>query len=110
MNSRAIESLIKCGAFDGMGANRRQLLAVTKTVLDDLDYESKHNLNGQLSFFEIGDDNHHKSSMPNLPDLPEFPKSELLHMENEIAGMYLSGHPMDDYADFARITKADRIG
>lgn len=50
MNSRAIESLIKCGALDGLGANRRQLLAISKTVLDDVEYEAKKNQGGQLSF------------------------------------------------------------
>lgn len=111
MNSRAIESLIKCGAFDGLGANRRQLLAVSKTVLDDLDYESKHNMGGQLSFFDLntGGENH-SSSEPKIPDLQEFSKDELLFMENEIAGMYLSGHPMDDYTVFSKLMKADRVG
>ena len=110
MNSRAIESLIKCGAFDTLGANRRQLLAVSKTVLDDLDYESKHNMGGQISFFDLGGEVHKTSSEPQIPDMEEFPKNELLHMENEIAGMYLSGHPMDDYTEFSRIIKADRTG
>lgn len=110
MNSRAIESLIKCGAFDTLGANRRQLLAVSKTVLDDLDYESKHNMGGQISFFDLGGEAHKTSSGPQIPDMEEFPKNELLHMENEIAGMYLSGHPMDDYTEFSRIIKADRTG
>ena len=110
MNSRAIESLIKCGAFDGLGANRRQLLAVTKTVLDDLEYESRHNGGGQMSFFDLGTDEEQKSSKPELPPLEEFSREELLHMENEIAGMYLSGHPMDEYTKFAALSKADRIG
>lgn len=111
MNSRAIESLIKCGAFDGLGANRRQLLAVSKTVLDDLDYESKHNMGGQLSFFDLGtSDDQHTSSEPEIPDLKEFSKEDLLHMENEIAGMYLSGHPMDEYTSFSSIMKSDRTG
>ena len=110
MNSRAIESLIKCGAFDTLGANRRQLLAVSKTVLDDLDYESKHNMGGQISFFDLGGEAEKTSSEPEIPDMEEFPKNELLHMENEIAGMYLSGHPMDDYTEFSRIIKADRAG
>lgn len=111
MNSRAIESLIKCGAFDGLGANRRQLLAVSKTVLDDLDYESKHNMGGQLSFFDLqSSDEQHTSSEPQIPELKEFSKEELLHMENEIAGMYLSGHPMDEYTSFSRLMKADRTG
>lgn len=110
MNSRAIESLIKCGAFDTLGANRRQLLAVSKTVLDDLDYESKHNMGGQISFFDLGGEVEKTSSEPQIPDMEEFPKNELLHMENEIAGMYLSGHPMDDYSEFSRIIKSDRTG
>ena len=110
MNSRAVESLIKCGAFDALGANRRQLLAVSKTVLDDLDYESKHNMGGQLSFFDMGGETQKSTSEPELPDLVEFSRQELLHMENEIAGMYLSGHPMDEYTDFSRIIKADRTG
>ena len=111
MNSRAVESLIKCGAFDGLGANRRQLLAVSKTVLDDLDYESKHNMGGQLSFFDMGEvADERASSEPEIPDLKEFSKEQLLQMENEIAGMYLSGHPMDEYTEFSRIMKADRTG
>ncbi len=110
MNSRAVESLIKCGAFDGLGANRRQLLAVSKSVLDDLDYEHKRNMGGQLSFFDMGSEQEQLSSKPQLPDLPEFSRQELLHMENEIAGMYLSGHPMDDYTAFTDHIRADRIG
>ena len=111
MNSRAIESLIKCGAFDGMGANRRQLLTVCKTVLDDLDYESKHNMGGQLSFFDMGTEGEPApSSEPELPVLDEFPKEELLRMENEIAGMYLSGHPLDEYSLFAERSHADSVG
>lgn len=110
MNSRAIESLIKCGAFDGLGANRRQLLAVSKTVLDDLEYESRHNVGGQMSFFDFGTEEEQRSSKPQIPPLEEFSREELLYMENEIAGMYLSGHPMDEYTKFASLSKADRIG
>ncbi len=109
MNSRAIESLIKCGALDGFGANRRQLLAVCKSVLDDLDYEAKHNLHGQMSFFDMGEEVK-ATTEPKLPDLPEFPPEELLRMEKEITGMYLSGHPMDDYARFSELVHADHIG
>ena len=110
MNSRAVESLIRCGAFDGLGANRRQLLSIVKTVLDDLEYTARRNISGQLSFFDMGEGNSSSGSEPVIPPLEEFPRDELLHMENEVAGMYLSGHPMDEYADYAEQIKADRIG
>ncbi len=111
MNSRAVDSLIRCGAFDGMGANRRQLLAIQKPVLDDLEYTSRHKLDGQLSFFDLGGDNTLLRSVePVLPALEEFSRDELLHMENETAGIYFSGHPMDDYTLFAERVRADRIG
>ena len=110
MNSRALESLIKCGALDGLGANRRQLLAISKTVLDDVEYESRKNQGGQLSFFDLGDENMRASSEPELPDLKEFNTNELLRMEKEIAGIYLSGHPADNYSLYSERINADRIG
>ena len=109
MNSRALESLIKCGSLDGLGLNRRQMLNMSKSVLSDLEFESKNNLSGQMSFFDMGEANA-AANEPNIPDLPEFSKNELLFMENEVAGMYLSGHPIDEYEDYSKAVKADRIG
>lgn len=109
MNSRALESLIKCGALDNLGANRRQMLAMAKTVLADLEFDNKKNLKGQLSLFDMGDDNA-ASVEPEIPPLEEFSKSELLFMENEVAGMYLSGHPISEYDGYIDFIKADKIG
>lgn len=107
LNSRALESLIKCGALDNLGANRRQMLAVMKTVLDDLEYDRRKNVGGQMSFFEMGEI---KADTPIvIPQLEEFDLMELLYMEKEMAGMYLSGHPIDSYKDFAKAIKADSI-
>ena len=108
MNSRAIESLIKCGAFDGLGANRRQLLQVYSKIISDVEYEKKHSLNGQMSIFDMGLSEEEKRSSE--PTMPEYSKSDLLQMEYQIAGMYLSGHPADDYTEFAKAVKADQIG
>lgn len=108
MNSRAIESLIKCGALDNLGANRRQMLAICSTVLADLEFENRKNIMGQLSFFDISDDK--SNSEPQIPLLEEFSKTELLNMENEVAGMYLSGHPIDEYNAYINSTYIDRIG
>lgn len=111
MNSRAVESLIKCGAFDDLGANRRQLLLISGDVLKDLEYESKHNLKGQMSIFDMGlNEEEAKSTEPKIPDVAEYSARELLQMEYQIAGMYLSGHPVDDYTEFAKAVKADNIG
>ena len=111
MNTRAVESLIKCGALDGLGANRRQLLQVYSKILSDVEYEKKHSLNGQMSIFDMGlsDEDRH-SAEPELPDVPEYSRSELLQMEYQTAGMYLSGHPIDDYIDFAEAVNSDPIG
>ena len=107
LNSRALESLIKCGALDNLGANRRQMLAVMKTVLEDLEYDRRKNVSGQMSFFDMGDT---KKDVPiEIPDLQEFELMELLYMEKEMAGMYLSGHPIDSYKDFSQAIGADSI-
>ncbi|MGN1126085.1 MAG: DNA polymerase III subunit alpha, partial [Ruminococcus sp.] len=96
MNSRGIESLIKSGALDNLGANRRQMLSVYKNILDNLEYDRRKNVEGQLSFFDMGE-NDGETKTVDIPDIAEFPISELLSMEKEIAGMYLSGHPLYEY-------------
>ena len=109
MNSRALESLIKCGALDKLGLNRRQMLTMVRAVLDDIEYENKKNMRGQLSIFDMGD-TVEASSEPVIPDLEEFSKDELLFMENEVCGMYLSGHPIDEFEDYIKAVRADSIG
>ncbi len=109
MNSRSLESLIKCGALDELGANRRQMLSMAKSVMDDLEYEKRKNMDGQLSLFEAAPDVKASSSVM-TPDLPDFSLTELLNMEKEMAGMYLSGHPLTEYEWYAKKVKVDRIG
>lgn len=109
MNSRGLESLIKCGALDNLGSNRRQMLSVSKQILDSVTYESRKNGMGQISLFDM-DEETKSAGEPQIPDLPEFPVSELLFMENEVAGMYLSGHPLSEYDAYAEGVHADRIG
>lgn len=107
MNSRALESLIKCGAFDNLGANRREMLSGLKTILDDLDYDKKRNVEGQLSFFDTG--NEETNQEVSLPVMPDFTVSEKLSMEKEVAGMFLSGHPLAEYDHIAKAINADKI-
>lgn len=107
LNSRALESLIKCGALDDLGANRRQMLSVMKTVLEDLEYDRRRNSGGQMSFFEMSQVSSDVSI--DIPPMQEFDLMELLYMEKEMAGMYLSGHPIDSYKDFAKAINADSL-
>ena len=109
MNKRALESLIKCGALDQLDANRHQMLSVMGTVLDGLDAEKKKNLEGQIGFFDQPSQNEGNKG-PDLPKIQEFPIAELLAMEKQITGMYLSGHPMAEYAKIAEKIGAARIG
>ncbi len=108
LNARSLESIIKCGALDNLGANRRQMLTLMKTVLDDLEYARRNGGVDQMSLFDMGDEQ--RVVGIDIPPMEEFELSELLNMEKEMAGMYLSGHPIDDYAAYAASVNADSIG
>lgn len=96
INKRGIESLIKSGAMDELGANRAQLLAIYEKTIDGIHQDRKRNLEGQFSLFETEGLDDKKD---NLPDLKEFPKDILLSMEKEILGIYISGHPLEPYEE-----------
>lgn len=99
-NKRVVESLIKAGAFDGMGGNRPQLLAVFESAMDANSSLRKQMVDGQISLFDMAfggaplvQENH------TLPNLPDYPLRQRLALEKEIAGVYITGHPLDDYRD-----------
>ncbi len=100
MNRRAVESLIKCGAFDGMG-RRSQLMAVCGPILENIASARGKTVEGQIDLFSLASENGDASftSEVPLPDIPEYTRSELISMEREVAGLFLSGPPMDDYRD-----------
>jgi DNA polymerase-3 subunit alpha len=100
INKRLVESLIRCGAFDSLGAYRSQLIAIYEMTLDSVMQERKRNVAGQLSLFgEIAPAEPGKYLGDHLPDLEEFPMKMLLSMEKEMTGVYISGHPLDEYKD-----------
>ncbi len=101
LNRRAIESLIKCGALDGLGSNRREMLLSLEGVMDSLESEKRRNIEGQMGFFDAPETGS-EGGEPALQKAEEFPAAELLNMEKEVTGMYLSGHPMMGYAQFYR--------
>lgn len=103
VNKRVIESLIKCGAFDFIGAKRSQLLAVLDISLKSGQEYQKSKRNGQTSLFDLFEKNNSDKSSSNyqdrLPDISEFSKNELLVMEKEMLGLYISYHPLNDYKE-----------
>lgn len=95
-NRRAAESLIRCGALDSLGANRRQMLQALPPLVSNLDEIRRKTMYGQVGFFELGGEDSFGVDFE-MPDVPEFPQAELLKMEKEMTGLYLSGHPLDKY-------------
>ena len=112
MNRRMLESLIKSGAFDTMGRRRSQLMRVYGQVLDGIAAARKRNLEGQMDLFGMGGGEEERAPLPSLvfPDLPEYTLPELMTMEKETTGLYLSGHPMDQYRELAKQFGAVTIG
>ena len=96
LNKRAIESLVKCGAFDSIDNRRTRLLAAVDRSVTDALIKISDDASGQGGLFN---DNDMKSSEFKLPDIEEKPKREILAWEKETLGFYISGHPLDDYAD-----------
>ncbi len=100
LNKRALECLIKAGAFDSFGKNRRQMLEVSDKILDYIASDRRRNLEGQMDLFGETEE---KADLTEYPNVPEFDKGELMQMEKDVTGLYLSGHPMDEYR---AVTKA----
>ncbi|MCF0145684.1 MAG: DNA polymerase III subunit alpha, partial [Eubacterium sp.] len=96
-NRRILESLIKAGAFDSLGGNRRQFMQVCDMVLDEANRKKKNSMTGQMSLFDFMNEEERQQYDIALPDVPEFEKEELLEYEKEVTGIYISGHPLDDY-------------
>ena len=111
LNRRAVESLIRAGAFDGTGARRKAMIQGLDKIMESVASDGRQNIEGQLDLFGLGGG---ESAVPQtgvrLPDVPEFTRAELMAMEKETTGLYLTGHPMDAYRDAARRAGASAIG
>jgi DNA-directed DNA polymerase III (polc) len=97
INKRCIDSLIKAGAFDKMSGNRRQKVLMAPDIIDHKHYEAKHKMAGQISLFEIADEGNKHDFDVTFPDVSEFSKEVLLGFEKEVIGIYVSGHPLQQY-------------
>ena len=108
MNKRVVESLIKCGAFDEFGLKRAQLFRAYERVMDDAQYAAKNTMPGQLDMFSMMSGGAERNA-DNFEDCREFPETELLAMEKESIGMYVSGHPLDSKAAAVRAASTASI-
>ena len=97
MNKRAVENFIKAGALDCLDGNRRQKMLVYQKISDNISQEKKNSLAGQMSLFDLVSEEDKKEFEIRMPDVEEFGKEELLGYEKEVLGIYLSGHPLENY-------------
>lgn len=107
LNIRGVESLVRAGALDNLGFNRRQMLSGVRQIMDGIEKEKRQNLEGQMSFFE-GEDAEDLSVFE-IPKIPEFSVRDMLAMEKEMTGMYLSGHPLMENQPYINSVKCDKI-
>lgn len=98
-NKKTVEALILSGAFDGMGANRKQMLMALPAISEETARERKSRESGQLSLFDIMGDDFAASSRVPYPDVEEYPDTEKLSLEKSVLGVYVSGHPLGKYVD-----------
>ncbi|MCH3965889.1 MAG: DNA polymerase III subunit alpha [Clostridium sp.] len=106
VNKRVIESLIKSGAFDCFGVYRSQLIEVYEKLLDSASNSKKRNIDGQVSLFSTIDD---RSIRIHYPNIKEFKKKDKLAMEKEMTGLYLSGHPLDEYEKTLKLQTSVKV-
>ena len=99
INRHTIENFIKAGALDSMPGNRRQKMMVYDSMLDAVNREKKDAIAGQMSLFDMGDDDLDKANEIKYPEIDEYAKEELLGFEKEVLGIYISGHPLNDYTE-----------
>ncbi len=97
MNKRAIENFIKAGALDSLGGTRKQFMSVYVQILDHVQKDKKNNMAGQMSLFDIVNEEEKDHFDVQLPNVGEYSKEMLLAFEKEVLGIYVSGHPLEAY-------------
>ena len=99
VNKRTIESFIKAGALDSLQGTRKQFMMIYVKILDQVNQERKYSMTGQMSLFDIVDEEQKKEFDIKLPDVGEYEKETMLAFEKEVLGIYVSGHPMEEYEE-----------
>ncbi|MGN1206025.1 MAG: DNA polymerase III subunit alpha [Eubacterium sp.] len=99
MNKRTLESFIKAGALDCLGGTRKQKMSAYASILEGISHEKKATMTGQLSLFDFASDEDKEELQTKFPDVGEYDKEMILAFEKEVLGLYISGHPLEDYID-----------
>ncbi len=99
INRRTIENFIKAGALDSLGGNRQQHMLVYNGILDSVNQEKKNSMEGQMSLFDLVSPEEKARYEIHLPEVGEYPKELLLSMEKDVLGIYVSGHPLEEFAE-----------
>jgi len=97
VNKRTVESFIKAGALDSFPGNRRQKMMIYTQVMDSVSQDKKHSMDGQFSLFDLMGEQEKENFDIKLPNVSEYTKEELLNFEKEVLGVYVSGHPLEEY-------------
>lgn len=99
LNKRAIENLIKSGALDCLGGTRKQFMSIYVQIVDHVNQEKKYAMTGQMTLFDLVGEEEKSQFEIQLPDVGEYAKENLLAFEKEVLGVYLSGHPLEEYEE-----------
>ena len=102
INKKAIENFIKAGALDSLGGTRKQFMSAYVQIMDHIVHDRKNNMAGQMSLFDIVDESEKSSYDVQLPDVGEYSKDMILAFEKEVLGIYISGHPLEEFEDLWR--------
>ena len=102
INKKAIENFIKAGALDSLGGTRKQFMSAYVQIMDHIIHDRKNNMAGQISLFDIVDESEKSSYDVRLPDVGEYSKDMILAFEKEVLGIYVSGHPLEEFEDLWR--------
>ncbi len=102
VNKRTVESFIKAGVFSNLHPNRRQLMMSYIQILDQLAADKKKSLTGQMTLFDIAGEEELKDYEMSMPEVSEYSKDQLLALEKEVLGIYVSGHPLEEYEERIR--------
>lgn len=97
VNKRTIENFIKSGAFDSLAGTRKQKMMIYIQILDQVNQEKKYSMSGQMSLFDLVEEDQKSEFDIPLPDVGEYEKSNLFAFEKEVLGVYVSGHPLEEY-------------